>query len=487
LSAVPAAALLPATGLPVAGAQVRQAGTLCGFGDGLRDVSRNCPIAFADGQPDTPQARASATLAQPYNIAFQRQPHRENSDHKREDEMVLSLLRAASLAALLVASPAALFAEEAPFRIGVIDDMSGIYSGNGGPGTVLAAKLAVEDFGGKVLGRPIEVVSADHQSKPDIGSALARQFIEQQGVRAIIPGGASSVGLAVQALASSLKKTTLVSGGYASNFSAAGCSPYGTQWAPSTSELSKTIAKGIVEGGGKKWFFIVADYVFGKNLAADAGDTVKASGGEVIGQVLHPLNVTDLASQLLAAQGSGADVIGLADAGPDLVLAIKQAREFGVSAKLATMLVFENNVTALGLDTAQGLRLAASFYWDLNEETRAWSKRFMARNGDKVPTMGHVLAYLATTHYLKAVAAVGSDDAAQVQAKMLQQPIEGNLIQHAHIQANGRVVSDMHIFEVKSPKTSKGPADLYKLVATLPGEGLFVPAEKSGCPLHAAR
>lgn len=400
--------------------------------------------------------------------------------------MTLSLLRAASFAALLIAAPSA-FAEQAPFRIGVIDDMSGIYSGNGGPGTVLATKMAVEDFGGKVLGRTIEVISADHQSKPDIGAGLARQFIEQQGVSALIPGGASSVGLAVQAIARTLKKTTLVSGGYASNFSGDGCSPYGTQWAPSTSELSKTIAKGIVDGGGKKWFFIIADYVFGKNLASDAGETVKASGGRVVGQVLHPLNATDLASPLLAAQASGADVIGLANAGPDLVLAIKQAKEFGISARLATMLVFENNVTALGLDTAQGLRLAASFYWDLNEETRAWSKRFMARSGDKVPTMGHVLAYLATTHYLRAVKTEGNDDAAKVHARMLQQPIEGNLIQHAHIQPNGRVVSDMHIFEVKSPKDSKSPADLYKLVSTLPGEGLFVPAEKSGCSYLAVR
>jgi branched-chain amino acid transport system substrate-binding protein len=401
--------------------------------------------------------------------------------------MALSCIRIISLAALLILPPVAVIAEEVPFRIGVIDDMSGVYSGNGGPGTVLATTMAVEDFGGKVLGRTIEVVSADHQSKPDIGSALARQFIEQRGVSAIIPGGASSVGLAVQAIARQLKKTTLVSGGYASNFSGDGCSPYGTQWAPSTSELSRTIAKGIVDGGGKKWFFIVADYVFGKNLAADAGDTVKASGGQVLGQVLHPLNATDLASQLLAAQGSGADVIGLANAGPDLVLSIKQAKEFGVSAKLATMLVFENNVAALGLDTAQGLRLAASFYWDLNDETRAWSRRFMSRYGEKAPTMGHVLAYLATTQYLKAVAVVGSDDAAQVQAKLLQQPIEGNLIQHAYIQSNGRVVSDMHIFEVKSPKESKSPVDLYKLVATLPGDGLFVPAEKSGCPYLAVK
>lgn len=372
-----------------------------------------------------------------------------------------------------------------PFRMVVIDDMSGVYSGNGGPGTVLGATMAAEDFGGQVLGRKIEMLSADHQSKPDVGANLARQFIDQQNVSAIVNGGASSVGLAVQAIAREKKKTTLISGGYAANFSGDGCSPYGTQWAPSTSELSKTIAKGIVEAGGKKWFFIVADYVFGKSLLADASEAVKADGGTVVGQVMHPLNSSDFASQLLTAQGSGADIIGLANAGPDLVSTIKQAREFGVSSKLATMLVFENNVTALGLDAAQGLKLAANFYWDVNDETRAWAKRFMARNNNTVPTMGHVLAYVATTHYLKAVAAVGSDDAEKVQAKMRALPIEGNLIQNASIQSNGRVVSDMHIFEVKSPKDSQSPADLYKKIATLPPTGLFVPADKSGCKFLA--
>lgn len=383
---------------------------------------------------------------------------------------------------MLVVGPSAqTHAEEAPFRLAVIDDMSGVYSGNGGLGTVLGSTMAVEDFGGKVMGRKIEVLSADHQSKPDIGASLARQYFDAKGVSVIVNGGASSVGLAVQSLARESKKTTLITGGYASSFSGEFCSPYGTQWAPSTGELSKSIAKGIVEAGGKKWFFIVADYVFGKNLAADAGDTVKAFGGQVVGQVFHPLNATDFASQLLAAQASGADVIGLANAGPDLVNTIKQAKEFGISSKLATMLVFENNVTALGLEAAQGLRLAASFYWDLNDETRAWSKRFMARSGGTVPTMGHVLAYVATLHYLKAVAAVGSDNAENVQSKMRELPIQGNLIHDASIQSNGRVVSDMYLFEVKSPKESTGPNDLYKRLATFPGNGLFVPADKSGC------
>ena len=219
--------------------------------------------------------------------------------------MILAWLRKAAASAVIIATPLPAIGADAPFRLGVIDDMSGIYSGNGGPGTVLATTMAVEDFGGSVLGRKIEIVTADHQSKPDIGAAQARQFIDQKGVSAIVTGGASSVGLAVQAIARELKRTTLVSGGYAANFSGDGCSPYGTQWAPSTSELSKTIARGIVEAGGKRWFFIVADYVFGRNLAADAGQTVKASGGEVVGQVMHPLNSTDFASQLLSAQSSG--------------------------------------------------------------------------------------------------------------------------------------------------------------------------------------
>lgn len=376
-------------------------------------------------------------------------------------------------------------AAQQPFRIAIIDDMSGPYSGNGGPGTVLATTMAVEDFGGSVLGRKIEVLSADHQSKSDVASTLARQFIDQQGVSVLLNGGASSAGLAVQAIARQLNKTTLISGGYASNFSGEACSPFGTQWAPSTTELSKTIAKGIVDAGGKTWYFIVADYVFGKSLVADAGRTVTESGGKVVGQVMHPLNSPDLASQLLTAQGSGASVIGLANAGPDLVLAIKQAKEFGVSSKLATMLVFENNVVSLGLDVAQGLKLAANFYWDLNEETRAWAKRFMARNGDKVPTMSHALAYLSTTHYLKAVAAANTDDAKAVQQKMREMPITGNLLQKPRIQENGRVVSDMYILEVKKPSESKNPADLYKLIATLPGDDLFVPADKSGCPFTA--
>lgn len=390
-------------------------------------------------------------------------------------------VKSAWVAALSLAIMGSAGAADEPFRIGVIDDMSGTYSGNGGPGTVLATTMAVEDFGGSVLGRKIEVIQADHQGKPDIGSTQARQFIDTRGVKVILPGGSSSVGLAVQAIARERGITTLVSGGYAPNFSGDQCSPYGTQWAPSTAELARSVARGVVETGGNRWFFIVADYVFGQTLASDAGKAVKAAGGQVLGEVKHPLNSVDLSSPLLAAESSGANVIGVANAGPDLVNTVKQSKEFGVKAKLATMLVFENNVTALGLDAAQGLRLAANFYWDLNPETRAWSKRFMERNGGKVPTMGHALAYVATTHYLKAVAAAKTDDPTIIATTMRAMPITGNIIQNPKIQANGRVVSDMHVFEVKSPAESKGPADMYKLLATLPSDGLFIPAAESGC------
>lgn len=372
-------------------------------------------------------------------------------------------------------------AQGQPIRIGVIDDLSGVYSGNGGPNTVLATTMAVEDFGASVLGRPVEVISADHQNKPDIGASLARQFVDQRGVTAIVNGGASSVGLAIQAYARDRKVTTLVSGGYAANFSGEGCSPYGTQWAPSTGELANAIADAIVGSGGKKWYFITADYVFGHNLTADATKAVKAAGGQVVGETKHPLGTTDMSSPLLTAQASGADVIGLSNAGPDLVNSIKQAREFGISSKIAAMLVFANNVVAMGLDQAQGIRFAVNFYWDANDQTRAWAKRFMARNQNTVPTMGHALAYVATTHYLKAVKEAGTTDPAAVAKTMRSLPITGGMIANPKIQANGRVTMDMLLVEVKKPSESKNPADLYRIVDTIAAEKLFTPAERSGC------
>ena len=391
-------------------------------------------------------------------------------------------LAAAGVAALLMASAAE---AQAPFRIGVVEDMSGVYQGNGGPNMVLATQMAVEDFGGAVLGRKLEVLSVDHQNKPDVGSTLARQLVDEKKVSALVLGGASSVGLAVQGYAKERRVTTLVTGAYAPQFSGANCSPFGSQWVPSTGELANAVARGVVQNGGKKWFFITADYVFGNTLSADAAHAVKEAGGSVAGEIKHPLGTTDMSSPLLAAQSSGADVIGLANAGPDLVNTIKQAREFGISKPLVSFLVFSNNTVAMGLDTAQGIRFPVSFYWDLNDETRAWAKRFMARNGQQVPTMGHAAAYVSTLHYLRAVQGAGTDDAAAVDKAMKEMPVTGAMLSNPHVLANGRVVMDLFLVEVKTPAQSKGPADIYNVVDKLPGDGLFTPAAKSGCPLTA--
>jgi branched-chain amino acid transport system substrate-binding protein len=391
--------------------------------------------------------------------------------------------RRAAVAALFLAGAAAGAQAQTPFRLGVVDDLSGPYSGNGGPNTVLATRMAVEDFGGKVLGRPIEVLAVDHQTKPDVGSSLARQLIDERGASALLLGGSSAVGLAVQNLAKERKVTTLVNGNYAAQFSGRSCSPYGTQWPPSTGELAGAVAEAIVQAGGKKWFLTVVDYAFGHDLAADATKAVKAAGGTVVGEVRHPLATTDMSSILLQAQASRADVIGLANAGPDLVTTIKQSREFGITSKVVAMLMFVNNTVALGLDAAQGLRFAVSFYWDLNDTTRAWSKRMMARNGNVVPDMAHVLAYVSTLHYLRSVEKAGTDEAAAVNKTMRELPITDGLLSNPRIQANGRVVMDLFLAEIKSPKDSKNPADLYRIVDKIPGDKLFVPAEKSGCPL----
>ena len=389
-------------------------------------------------------------------------------------------IAAFGLIASVFAAPAR--AQEKPFRIVVIDDLTGVYQGNGGPNTVLATAMAGEDFGGKVLGRKIEILSANHQNKPDIAAAQAGRYIDQEGVSALVLGGSSSAGLAAQAIAKQRGVTTLVTGGYASNFVADQCSPYGTQWAPSTDSLANAVAKGLVDVGGKKWYFITADYVFGKSLSADLSKAVTAAGGVVVGEAKHPLDSPDMASQILQAQSSGADVVALANAGPDLVTTIKQAREFGLSSKLAAMLVFTNNVVSMGLELAQGMKFPVAFYWDRNEQSRAWGRRFMARNGKQVPTMGHAMAYVATLHYLKSVAKAETDDAKTIAKTMRELPIESDMISNARIKANGRVVMDMIVVEVKTPKESKDPAaDLYKVLDTIPGAALFTPAEKSGC------
>jgi branched-chain amino acid transport system substrate-binding protein len=387
-----------------------------------------------------------------------------------------------SAALLSTALPMAAVAQGGPLKILVLDDMSGLFAANGGPGTLQAVQMAVEDAGGKVLGRPIEILQADHQNKPDVGSAQAQRYIQEQGVRAITLGGSSAVGLAAQARAAEAKVFTLASGAYAPNFSEAQCSPYGFQFAPSTQELSRAVTTRIVGEGKKTWHMIVADYVFGHSLRDDATKSINAAGGKVLGQTLHPLNSNDMASALLTAQGSGADVIGLANAGTDLETTVKQAAQFGLGNKLAAMMVYENNIEALSLEASKGMRMSVSTYWDLNDKTRALAKRLMAKNGGKTPTMGHMGAYGAVTHYLEAVKAAGTDDPDKVAAKMRELPITTGIWENPRIKANGRVTYDMLLVEVKAPAESKGPNDLYKIVAKIPAEGLFRTAKESGCP-----
>jgi branched-chain amino acid transport system substrate-binding protein len=313
-----------------------------------------------------------------------------------------------------------------------------------------------------------------------VGSSLARQLVDQRGASALILGGSSAVGLAVQNFAKERKTTTLVTGNYAASFSGRACSPFGTQRAVSTGELAGAVAEPPVKAGGNKWFLIVVDYAFGHDLATDATRAVQAAGGSVIGQVRHPLATADMSAPLLQARASGANVIALANAGPDLVNSVKQAKEYGIK-NVAAMLVFVNNVVAMGLETAQDLRFAVNFYWDLNDATRAFSRRMMARNNNVVPDMGHVMAYISTLHYLQAVAAVGSDDAAAVNRAMRELPFTDGMLSNPRIQPNGRVVMDLYLAEVKRPRESTSPADLYRIVEKIAGEKLFLPAENSGC------
>lgn len=369
---------------------------------------------------------------------------------------------------------------QVPFRIGVVEDLNGTYSGNGGPNSVLATKMAVEDFGGKVLGRPIEIIAVDHQTKPDIGSTLARKLIDQDHVSMLNIGGSSGVGLAVQTVARERKITSIQSGNFAASISGTSCSPYGSQWAVTTTVLSRAVASSLVKAGAKTWYLIVSDYAFGHDLADDVQRTVEAGGGKVVGRTLHPLGTTDMSSQLLQAQSSGADMIAFANAGPDLVNSVKQAKEFGIK-NTAALLVFVNNVVAMGLDTAQGLRFPVSFYWDATEPSRAFAKRLMARNGGTVPGMGHAMSYVGTLHYLQAVEKVGSDDPVAVNKAMRELPFTDGILLNPHIQRNGDVVLDVMLVQVKTPAESKGGNDVYKVVDTISGELLFPTAEQSGC------
>jgi branched-chain amino acid transport system substrate-binding protein len=369
-------------------------------------------------------------------------------------------------------------------KIGVLADMSSLYADLGGPASVVAVQMAVDDFGGTVLGKKIAVVSADHQNKPDVASSIARQWFDEQGVQMITDLTTSSVALAVQEVARAENKVILVSGAASSDLTGKACAPTSVHWTYDTTALANGTGAAVVKAGGDTWFFITADYAFGHALERDTTSVVTANGGKVLGAVNVPLNTPDFSSFLLQAQASKAKIVGLANAGGDTVNSIKQAAEFGIVAggqKLAGLLVFISDVHSLGLQTAQGLQLTESFYWDQDDQTRAWSKKFFDKT-NKEPTMNHAGVYSATMHYLEAVKATGSLDGPTVMKELKSKPINDFIIRNGHIQDDGSLVHDMYLYEVKKPSESQGPWDLYKLVATIPGAEAYKRPRGNECP-----
>ena len=370
-------------------------------------------------------------------------------------------------------------------KIGVLSDMSSVYSDSTGTGSLIAAQMAAADFNGQVKGKPIEVIGADHQNKPDIGSSVAREWYDTGKVDVIADVPTSSVALAVQRITKDKDRVFLMSGTAASDLTGPACSPNGIHWTYDTYALSKVAGKAMVARGEDTWFFITVDYVFGHALERDTANVVKAAGGQVLGAVRTPLNTQDFSSFLLQAQASKAKVIGLANTGSDMQNAIKQAAEFGVQRggqKLAALLFDVTDANSLGLETAQGMIVAAGFYWDLDGETRAFSNRFMQRT-KRMPTMFQAGVYSAVTHYLRAIDATGTDDAKAVIDKMKATPVNDFFAKNGRIREDGRMVKEMYVFEVKKPSESKYPWDYYKLKATIPADDAFLPLAKSSCPL----
>ncbi|MBP2294684.1 ABC transporter substrate-binding protein [Azospirillum rugosum] len=402
--------------------------------------------------------------------------------------MVKQLLVGAALAALSVSTAQAQQGKVSAdvVKIGVLNDRSGLYADLGGEGSAVAARMAVEEMGGKVLGKPIEVIAADHQNKPDIGSNLARQWIDRDNVDVIVDVPNSGVALAVQEVTREKKKIFLMEGPATSSLTGSACSPTGFHWAYDTRALAVGTGRAMVQEGGKNWFFITADYAFGHQLEADTSAEIKKAGGTIKGAVRAPLNTADFSSFLLQAQSSGAQVIGLANAGGDTITSIKQASEFGLTQsgqqKLAGLLIFLSDVHALGLQVAQDLVLTTGFYWDMDDEKRAWSKKFMEKTG-KMPTMVQAGSYSAVRHYLKAVEAAGTDDGPTVAAKMKEMPVNDMFAKNGKILANGRMVHDMYLARVKKPSESKGPWDYYQIIRTIPGDEAFATVAESGCKI----
>jgi len=370
-------------------------------------------------------------------------------------------------------------------KLGVLTDETGVLSTPSGEGSIEATRMAVEDFGSKAAGKPIEIIHADHQNKTDIGAAIARRWIDVDGVDAIIDVPNSAIVLAVQEIAKEKNRVLLVSTAATADLTGKACSPVGVHWTWDTYAVAASAAKAIVLQGGDSWFFLTADYAFGHAMQRDATRFIEASGGKVIGSVRHPLGTADFASFLLQAQSSRAKIVGIVNGGSDMTNSIKQAAEFGIARggqRLAAISAVITDVHAVGLADAQGLLLAESFYWDRTEESRQWSKRFFARRG-AMPTQMQAGVYSAVMHYLKAVNALGSDEAKAVVAKMRDMPIHDFFADSGLLRADGRMVHDMYLVEVKKPKESHYPWDYYKILKTIPGEEAFRPMSEGGCPL----
>ncbi|PWC78545.1 ABC transporter substrate-binding protein [Azospirillum sp. TSH64] len=395
-------------------------------------------------------------------------------------------LVAGLLAGTILASGAAQAQmSDSVIKIGMLSDRSGIYADINGEGSAVAARMAAEEFGNAINGTKIEIIVGDHQNKADIAANLARQWIDTEKVDVVADVPNSAAALAVQAITRDKKRLFLMSGPGSTDLTGKECSPYGFQWTWDNHAVASATARALVEQGRKSWFFITADYAFGHSLEAEAANTVKQLGGTIKGSVRHPLGASDFSSYLLQAQASGAEVVAFANAGGDTINGVKQAAEFGIpqgGQTLAGLLLNINDIQALGLETSQGLMLANSFYWDMTEETRGWSKKFEERTGRK-PSMNQAGVYSSVRHYLKAVQELGTDDPDKVAAKMRAMPVTDMMMKEVKIAANGRVFDDMYLAQVKTPAESKYAWDYFKILKTVPGAQAYIDPKDSGCPL----
>jgi branched-chain amino acid transport system substrate-binding protein len=374
-------------------------------------------------------------------------------------------------------------------RIGVLNDQSNVYADLGGPGSVIAARMAVEDVGGKVLGKPIDILVADHQSKADVGASIARQWFDADKVDMVIGFDNSSVALAVEQVAFQTNRIAIAGAIGTTAFTGKACTPNEAAWVYDAYALTNTLARSVVRRGQDTWFFITVDYSLGHSLEADATSAVVASGGKVLGGVRHPLNTADFSAYLLQAQASGAKVVALANAGGDMTNATKQANEFGLTRAgqtVVSLLTFITDVNSVGLKAAQGLTFVTAFYWDRDDESRAWSKRFFERH-KRMPTMAQAAVYSAIRHYLRAIDAAGTDEAKAVMTKMRELPVNDFYAKNGRVREDGRMVHDMYFVEVKTPEESTGPWDYYKILSTIPSDQAFRPLNEGGCPLIKQR